>query len=237
MASISRCQRPLRADSQLRQHAVRGSDAAWQPGSGREGGERWCFSSCFAYNTGAMDAPRSPAGVVGTETATIETQTAENGAPPADGLAFPGCTAVHLLRADLETFERRLEYWDGATETAWICEPVSPYHEAPARALAALAASIAHVRRRTCGAASWSCTSRGASRGVGGGAGAADGEPAACGGTHDPRAGRRRLPGGGREPCVSRAASWQVVATYGRSAPRAVVLRLPPATDLTRSET
>ncbi|MDD9987496.1 MAG: Uma2 family endonuclease [Spirochaetaceae bacterium] len=60
--------------------------------------------------------------------------------------AFPGCTPVHLPRAELESFDRRLEYWEAATETAWICEPVSPYHERPSRLLTRLAETISRVR-------------------------------------------------------------------------------------------
>ena len=48
-----------------------------------------------------------------------------------DSPAFPGCTPVHLPRAELEHFDRRLEYWEAATETAWVCEPATPYHERP----------------------------------------------------------------------------------------------------------
>ena len=40
----------------------------------------------------------------------------------------------------------RLEYWDTATETAWICDPVSSYHEGPTRRLGRLAGIIAQVR-------------------------------------------------------------------------------------------
>ena len=29
--------------------------------------------------------------------------------------AFPGCRPVHLPRAEIDRFEGRLEYWDGAT--------------------------------------------------------------------------------------------------------------------------
>ena len=60
--------------------------------------------------------------------------------------AFPGCTPVHLPPAELESFDRRLEYWEAATETAWICEPVSPYHERPSRLLTRLAEIISRVR-------------------------------------------------------------------------------------------
>ena len=60
--------------------------------------------------------------------------------------AFPGCKPVHLPRAQIATFEGRLEYWDAATETAWICEPTTPYHERPSRLLTRLSERIAGVR-------------------------------------------------------------------------------------------
>ena len=59
---------------------------------------------------------------------------------------FPGCKPVHLPRAEIERFEGRLEYWEAATETAWICEPTTSYHERPARLLTRLAEVIARVR-------------------------------------------------------------------------------------------
>lgn len=60
--------------------------------------------------------------------------------------AFPGCKPVRLPRAEIDRFEGRLEYWDAATETAWICEPTTPYHERPSRLLTRLAERIAGVR-------------------------------------------------------------------------------------------
>ena len=66
--------------------------------------------------------------------------------PPLSELAFPGCKAVHLPREELEHYDGRLEFWDGATETAWICEPTSPYHEAPVETLSGLVERIAQVR-------------------------------------------------------------------------------------------
>ena len=74
------------------------------------------------------------------DSAAVQPRTAPE--PP----AFPGCTPVHLPRAGLERFDRRLEYWDAATETAWVCEPVTAYHERPARLLGRLAERIAQVR-------------------------------------------------------------------------------------------
>ena len=66
--------------------------------------------------------------------------------PPASELAFPGCKPVRLPREELELYDGRLEFWDGATETAWVCEPNSPYHEKPGGALPSLAERIAQVR-------------------------------------------------------------------------------------------
>ena len=65
-------------------------------------------------------------------------------APPAP--EFPGCTPVHLPADELERSDQRLEYWDGATQTAWICEPASPYHERPSGRLSRLTERIAQVR-------------------------------------------------------------------------------------------
>ena len=67
---------------------------------------------------------------------------AEPSGPP----EFPGCKPVHLPRTEIERFEGRLEYWDSATETAWICEPATAYHERPSRLLTRLAERIAEVR-------------------------------------------------------------------------------------------
>ena len=65
-------------------------------------------------------------------------------APPAP--EFPGCKPVHLPADELERSDQRLEYWDGATQTAWICEPASPYHERPSGRLTRLTERIAAVR-------------------------------------------------------------------------------------------
>ena len=65
---------------------------------------------------------------------------------PAEPPAFPGCTPVHLPRTEVQRFEGRLEYWDAATETAWISEPATAYHERPSRLLTRLAERIAEVR-------------------------------------------------------------------------------------------
>ena len=67
-------------------------------------------------------------------------------AQPAEPPAFPGCTPVHLPRTEIERFEGRLEYWDSATETAWISEPTTSYHERPSRLLTRLAEMVGRVR-------------------------------------------------------------------------------------------
>ena len=64
-------------------------------------------------------------------------------APP----EFPGCRAVRMTRDAITDFEGRFEYWDAATETAWmVCEPTTIYHEGPGQRLAQLAALIAAGR-------------------------------------------------------------------------------------------
>ena len=60
---------------------------------------------------------------------------------------FPGCESFHLPAGELEHYEGRLEFWDGATETAWkVCEPTSIYHEQPSRRLARMAERVASLR-------------------------------------------------------------------------------------------
>ena len=69
--------------------------------------------------------------------------------PLPSGLEFPGCKPVHLPCGEIETYDGRLEFWDARTETAWVCEPTSPYHEQPSQTLAALVRAIAGVRGST----------------------------------------------------------------------------------------
>ena len=82
--------------------------------------------------------PTSPAG----RGATLAGNDTEP-APP----EFPGCRAVRITRDAIADFEGRIEYWDAATETAWmVCEPTTVYHEGPGQRLARLAALIAAGR-------------------------------------------------------------------------------------------
>lgn len=58
---------------------------------------------------------------------------------------FSGCRPVHLPREQLETYEGRYEFWDGATETAWVaCDP-PPNYERRGNRLLTRAAEISHV--------------------------------------------------------------------------------------------
>ena len=60
---------------------------------------------------------------------------------------FPGCESFHLSESELDHYEYRLEFWDGATETAWkACEPTSIYHERPSRRLGRMAERIESLR-------------------------------------------------------------------------------------------
>ena len=60
---------------------------------------------------------------------------------------FPGCESFHLPASALEGYERRLEFWDGLTETAWrVSEPTSIQHEGPSRRLARVTERIAALR-------------------------------------------------------------------------------------------
>ena len=51
-----------------------------------------------------------------------------------------------MPRSAIETWEGRLECWDADTETAWVAEPTTPYHERPSRRLTQLVDRIAAER-------------------------------------------------------------------------------------------
>ena len=60
---------------------------------------------------------------------------------------FPGCESFPLPAGKLESYEYRLEFWDGDTETAWrVCEPTSIQHEQPSRLLVQMAGQFAMLR-------------------------------------------------------------------------------------------
>ena len=58
----------------------------------------------------------------------------------------PDARARRVPRSEIEDWEGRLEFWDAATEIAWVAAPTTPYHEKPSRRLAALMDRIAAER-------------------------------------------------------------------------------------------
>ena len=60
---------------------------------------------------------------------------------------FPGCRSFTLKCGEVGTYEGRFEFWDVATETAWVVrEPTSAIHESPSHRIPALCEVIASVR-------------------------------------------------------------------------------------------
>ena len=60
---------------------------------------------------------------------------------------FPGCESFHLPASEVDDYERRLEFWDAGTETAWmVSEPTSIQHEEPSRRLVEMATRVAVLR-------------------------------------------------------------------------------------------
>ena len=60
---------------------------------------------------------------------------------------FPGCRPIRITRDAIADHESRIEYWDAATETAWVaCEPNTVYHEGPSQILSGLLTRIAAIR-------------------------------------------------------------------------------------------
>ena len=74
------------------------------------------------------------------------TITRPDGHPAPASPEFPGCRPVRIPRTEIADSERRIEYWDAATEIAMVCEPISTYHEIPGQRLAGLLKTIAHLR-------------------------------------------------------------------------------------------
>ena len=88
-----------------------------------------------------------PAGAAGSE---LLAETDYDGAlpePALSELSFPGCRSLPMTAEQHEIGGRVLEFWDAATETAWVLmDGPSPDHEAPSQALAQLVERIAAVR-------------------------------------------------------------------------------------------
>ena len=93
---------------------------------------------------GPARAPRKPA----------SPHAERRGGPPRSGPAtlLPALAAdgayqpLHLSPAQAEDYDGRYEFWDRATETAYMVREPSPGHELPSQKLAALAERIASVR-------------------------------------------------------------------------------------------
>ena len=66
--------------------------------------------------------------------------------PPPSEPDLPGCRPIPLARRDLDTWDGRLEYWDGDTEIAWVCDPTGLGHEQPAERLVELCTHVAQAR-------------------------------------------------------------------------------------------
>ena len=59
---------------------------------------------------------------------------------------FPGCESFHLPASEVDHYDGRLEFWDGATETAWKIPETPIQHEGPSRRLTQMAARFEMVR-------------------------------------------------------------------------------------------
>ena len=63
------------------------------------------------------------------------------------GPEFPGCRTITLKCDEVATYEGRFEFWEAATETAWVVsEPTSAIHEYPSHRLPGLCEVVASVR-------------------------------------------------------------------------------------------
>ena len=59
---------------------------------------------------------------------------------------FPGCESFHLPASEIDHYEGRLEFWDGATETAWKVPETPIQHEGPSRQLVQMSERCAMLR-------------------------------------------------------------------------------------------
>ena len=59
---------------------------------------------------------------------------------------FPGCVSFHLPASEVDHYEGRLEFWDGATETAWKIPETPIQHEWPSRNLTQKSARLEMLR-------------------------------------------------------------------------------------------
>ena len=88
--------------------------------------------------------PASPAAVAVAAVSTPAVEQVHAAEPVPE---FPGCRPVRITRDAIADHEGRIEYWDAATETAWVaCEPNTIYHEGPGQVLSGLLTRIAAIR-------------------------------------------------------------------------------------------
>ena len=59
---------------------------------------------------------------------------------------FPGCESFHLPASELDHYEGRLEFWDGATETAWKIPDTPIQHERPSRQFVQMTTQVEMLR-------------------------------------------------------------------------------------------
>ena len=91
----------------------------------------------MAFNRAAL-----PAG-----SAAVRAPAAPRSAAAEPAPEFPGCRPVRIPRDAIDDYDGRFEYWDSATETAWVVrEPTTIYHESPGQQLAGLLTRVAAVR-------------------------------------------------------------------------------------------
>ena len=90
----------------------------------------------------AGSVPAPPGSATGAPTSDCAQTDASQPAPE-----FPGCRPMRITRDAIADHESRIEYWDAATETAWVaCEPNTVYHEGPGQVLSGLLTRIAAIR-------------------------------------------------------------------------------------------
>ena len=65
---------------------------------------------------------------------------------PALEFDFPGCDAERMTWQEVEGSEGRIEFWDAASQTAWIAREGGPDHAGPSGQLAAMLERICLVR-------------------------------------------------------------------------------------------
>ena len=61
-------------------------------------------------------------------------------------VTLSGCDPMPLSRTEIADHEGRYEYWEAATEIAWVLRDVSPSHEHPSTRLVGLVQDIAKMR-------------------------------------------------------------------------------------------